>query len=224
MKTVAIVLVAGNSKRFECDTSKQLFLLAGKPVFAYSLTTFNNSSSIDEVCVVANENCINEINEYVSKNKLEKVHTVLGGKERQDSVRNGLEFYKNLSDNDLVIIHDGARPLIDEEIINSTIEAVKKYDAVTTFIKTEDTICVADGTNSILEFIDRRKLMRVQTPQAFKYHLIRDAHKYAHTDCATDDCSLVMALPHTVKLIPGSKKLTKLTTLEDANYLETFIK
>lgn len=223
MKAVGVILVAGNSTRFENDVSKQLFLLAGKPVFAHSLEAFYKSSCIDEVCIVTNKDNILEIEKYVKINKLTKVKVIVGGKTRQESVENSLKYYENLSDDDVIIIHDGARPLIDGETIDAILSAVNKYGAVTTAIPMEDTVSFIKS-NSIASFADRSQMARIQTPQAFKFGILKKAHINAKNLNATDDCSLVMALPHEVKLIPGSKKLSKITTIEDIKYLETFIK
>lgn len=224
MKVVAVILVAGKSTRFDANVSKQVFLLGGKPVFTFSLNTFSKTNLVDEICVVTDESNRDQIESYVLENKLSNVKVVLGGETRQESVRNGLNAFDKYDDNDLIIIHDGARPLVDEEIINTIIEETKKYEAVTTCLQSEDTVAVSDSGGFILEFIDRRKLMRIQTPQAFKLGLLREAHKSARDYRATDDCSLVMSIPHQVKLIQGSKKLTKLTTIEDANILENYLK
>lgn len=224
MKTVAVVLVAGKSTRFDANVSKQVFLLGGKPVFTFPVKAFNDSKLIDEVCVVSDEDHVEQIEAYIKENKMNKVHVVLGGETRQQSVNNGLHYFDKYFDDDFIIIHDGARPLVDEEIIKRTIGAVKEYGAVTTCLASEDTVAVSDGGNSILEFIDRRKLMRIQTPQAFSLGLLREAHKNATGYRATDDCSLVMSIPHQVKLIEGSKKLTKLTTIEDVKILENYLK
>lgn len=223
MKAVGVILVAGNSTRFGDKTSKQMFLLAGKPVFAHSLETFCNNSTIDEVCIVTNKENLAEIEKYVKANKLVKAHVILGGKTRQESVSNSIKYLEKYADNDLVIIHDGARPLLDSETLNSVISATKKYGAVTTAIPMEDTVCVTK-TDVISSFADRKQMMRIQTPQAFEFGLLRKAHAKASNLEATDDCSLVMALPHEIKLIPGSKKLSKITTIEDIKYLETLLK
>lgn len=224
MKVVAVVLVAGKSTRFGADVSKQVFLLGGKPVFSFPVDAFAKSKLIDEVCVVTDETNESQIKDYIEKSGYKNVNVILGGETRQESVRNGLNSLKKYDNNDFIIIHDGARPLVDEEIIERTINEVKKYDAVTTYVSCEDTMAVSDGGNSIIEFIDRRKLVRIQTPQAFNLGLLREAHSSARNDLATDDCSLVMGIPHQVKLIEGSKKLTKLTTIEDVKILENYLK
>lgn len=221
MKTFAILLVAGKSTRFENKVSKQVFLLKGKPVFTYPLDALLHNSSIDEVIVVTNPEIKSEIENYVGNNPNVKV--CLGGETRQLSVRNGLAVL-NAEENDVVLIHDGARPLLDDDIINRTIKAAKEFGAVTTSLPMEDTVAIQDFEEHIVGMTDRTSLVKIQTPQAFKFGIINEAHKLASDSTATDDCSLVMKMLIQVKLIPGSKKLAKLTTVDDINYLETYIK
>lgn len=221
MKTFAILLVAGQSTRFECKTSKQVFLLKGKPVFSYPLDALLNNTSIDEIIVVTNEEHKSDIENYINNNPKAKV--CLGGETRQISVEHGLAMLE-AEENDIVLIHDGARPLLDDDIINRTIDAAKQFGAVTTSLPIEDTVAIQDFEEHIIGMTDRTSLVKIQTPQAFNYGIINEAHKLATDSTATDDCSLVMKMLIQVKLIPGNKKLAKLTTVDDINYLETFIK
>lgn len=223
MKTFAILLVAGKSTRFENNVSKQVFLLKGKPVFSYPLLALAKSKVIDEIIVVSDGENQVKILDFINENKLNNVHLCLGGATRQLSVEEGLKCI-NANPDDIVLIHDGARPLLDEEVIERTVEAAKTAGAVTTFLPMEDTVAFSDFDEHIAGFADRTNLVKIQTPQAFKYAVISEAHKLATDTQATDDCSLVMRTLMQVKLVPGSKKLAKLTTIEDVNYLETFIK
>ncbi|MCQ2801695.1 MAG: 2-C-methyl-D-erythritol 4-phosphate cytidylyltransferase [Bacilli bacterium] len=223
MKTFAILLVAGKSTRFENNVSKQVFLLKGKPVFSYPLLALAKSKVIDEIIVVSDGENEVKILDFINENKLNNVHLCLGGATRQLSVEEGLKCI-NADPDDIVLIHDGARPLLDEEVIERTVEAANSAGAVTTFLPMEDTVAFSDFEEHIAGFADRTNLVKIQTPQAFKYAVISEAHKLATDTQATDDCSLVMRTLMQVKLVPGSKKLAKLTTIEDVNYLETFIK
>lgn len=223
MKTFAILLVAGKSTRFENNVSKQVFLLKGKPVFSYPLLALAKSKVIDEIIVVSDGENQVKILDFINENKLNNVHLCLGGATRQLSVEEGLKCI-NADPDDIVLIHDGARPLLDEEVIERTVEAANTAGAVTTFLPMEDTVAFSDFEEHIAGFADRTNLVKIQTPQAFKYAVISEAHKLATDTQATDDCSLVMRTLMQVKLVPGSKKLAKLTTIEDVNYLETFIK
>ena len=221
MKVAGIILVAGSSTRFDSKISKQLFNLNNKPVFSYSIDEFNKSNLFDEIIVVCDSKTISKVTEYTIANNI-NAKVIEGGLERQDSVKNGLNALQDLDDNDIVIIHDGARPLISKDILVNIIEQTIKFDAVTTCLPMEDTI-VSSNDDSINQFINRKTTFRVQTPQAFKYSLIKKAHENATSNTATDDCTLVMNLGHQVKLIPGSKKLTKITTIEDIKYLEVLL-
>ena len=221
MKTFAILLVAGKSTRFESNISKQIFLLKGKPVFSYPLDTLINCTTIDQVIVVTNNETKNEIENYIGNNS--KVSVCLGGETRQLSVENGLGMIKDASLDDIVIIHDGARPLLDEEIIIRTVEAAKVDGAVTTFLPMEDTVAFSDFNEHIAGFADRTNLVKIQTPQAFKYGIICAAHNAAKDELATDDCTLVKNLGYKVKIVPGDKKLLKITTKEDIKILESMM-
>lgn len=221
MKVAGIILVAGSSTRFESNTSKQLFNLHNKPVFTYALDEFNKSNLFDKIVVVCDQKTITKVFDYINANNI-PAKVVEGGKERQDSVRNGLECLGELNDNDIVIIHDGARPLITKDILANIIDQTVRFDAVTTCLPIEDTIATSKD-NSLNGFIDRKTTVRIQTPQAFKYGLLKKAHENATNNTATDDCTLVMNLGHKVKLIPGSKRLTKITTIEDIKYLEALL-
>ena len=215
MKVAAILLIAGNSSRFNSSTPKQLFSLKGKPLFTYPLAVFVNNKLIDDVIVVVNKNIKKDVEKFASN----KVKIVLGGTTRHESVSNALAAL-NYENNDIVIIHDGARPLIDEEIIKNSIEAAKKFGAVTTAINAEDTIAKFEN-NKINDYINRNEVVLVQTPQTFKFEIIKKAHSTLH-EC-TDDTSIVKELGYKVHLIPGSKKLHKVTTIEDIKFIESIM-
>lgn len=219
MKIAAILLLAGNSSRFKSTTQKQLFSLNGKQVFEYPLNEFIKNKNINDIVVV----CNSKTKKVVEKGNWKKTKIIVGGSTRQESVYKGINCL-NYEANDYVIIHDGARPLIDQKIINDTIKNVKKYNAVTTFINVEDTISKTKKNNFIDCFVNRTDLVKIQTPQAFRFDLIKKAHEKSCNKNATDDCTLVKNLKHEIKLIPGNKKLTKITTIEDIKYLESLIK
>lgn len=221
MKIAGIILVAGSSTRFESSISKQLYSLHNKPVFTYALDEFCKSNLFDKIIVVADEKTITKVFDYINANNL-PAKVISGGLERQDSVRNGLERLGGLDDNDIVVVHDGATPLISKDILANIIDQTVKFGAATTCLPMEDTIA-SSKDNSIAGFIDRKTTVRIQTPQAFKFGLLKEAHENATNSTTTDDCTLVMNLGHEVKLIPGSKRLTKITTIEDIKYLEALL-
>ncbi len=220
-KLVAIVLMAGLSTRFGGPKNKQLCLLKGKSVFSYSIEAFANAKSIDELILVVNKTNESEISDYV-KSKNIKALIVLGGETRQESVEKGLAATK-LASNDIVIIHDGARPLVDEKIIISVAKAAKECGAATTYIESVDTVAKMNKKNEVESFVERSSVALIQTPQAFRFSELIKAHAKAKGNLATDDCSLILSAKGKVKLVPGSNKLHKITTKEDIKYLEGYI-
>ena len=220
MKTFAVVLAAGSSTRFQRNTKKQFFKVKGREVLYYSLNTFNNSELIDEIIVVSSSEDFETVTKLVNANKFTKVKAiVVGGNVRQESVKNGLDFIK---EDGYVLIHDSARPLVDEKIISSLMEALKDADGATPAIKVVDTI-VKSRNGELLSFENRDELYRIQTPQAFKVNLIKEAHQKFEGKEATDDTELVKLLGKKVVIIPGEEKLRKITTLEDTHAIEAYI-
>lgn len=222
METVAIVLIAGFSKRFKADKCKQITLLDKKPVFSYSINAFAKSKEVTKLVVVVNKEIQKQIENYVKKNKINAT-IVLGGKTRQESVENGLNSL-SLNKDDIVIIHDGARPLIDQKTIKSIKESANKIGAATTYINEVNTVAKMDKNGLVKEFINRSQIARIQTPQAFKYGVLVKAHQKAKTNDATDDCTLVKNIGKKVALVPGNEKLHKITTIDDIAYLERLLK
>lgn len=218
MKVSAIVLFAGASTRFDAKESKQVYLLKNKPVFEYSLNTIANSKEINELIVVVNKNVKEEIESFILENNI-PAKIILGGKTRQVSVELGL---KEISLSDIVLIHDGARPLIDEKIIHDVVEAALETGAATAFIPETDSI-VKMNNDSVENYLNRNLVGKIQTPQAFNFALLKEAHKKANNLEATDDCSLVTKLGTEVKLVLGSEKYRKITRLEDIKILEAFL-
>lgn len=220
MKTFAVVLAAGSSTRFQRNTKKQFFKVKGREVLYYSLNTFNNSELIDEIIVVSSSEDFETVTNLVNANNFTKVKAiVVGGNVRQESVKNGLDFIK---EDGYVLIHDSARPLVDEKIISSLMEALKDADGATPAIKVVDTI-VKSRNGELLSFENRDELYRIQTPQAFKVNLIKEAHQKFEGKEATDDTQLVKLLGKKVVIIPGEEKLRKITTLEDTHAIEAYI-
>lgn len=221
-KLVGIILMAGLSTRFGGPKNKQLCLLNGKPVFQYSIDTFTNYSKFDEIIIAVNEDNKDIVESYLKEQDI-KATVVLGGKTRQESVENALKSIKN-NDYSVVVIHDAARPLVDVFILNQVIKAAIGFGAATSYVDVTDTVAIKSLAEEITGFAPRQALASIQTPQAFKLDLLLKAHENDKTNGATDDCSLVLALPHTVKLVKGDKKYHKVTTPEDIKYLEGLLK
>lgn len=223
-KIVAIVLAAGQGTRMNSSVQKQFLLVKGKPILYYSLLEFQESE-VDEIILVAapgtEEYCRQEIIEKYSLNKVVKI--ISGGKERYNSVYNGIMAIESCA---YVLIHDGARPFVDKNIIENTIEAVKKYKACVVGMPVKDTIKIADDGEYIKDTPERSRIWQIQTPQAFEYLLIRKAYEKILSSgnvSVTDDAMIVeLAANVRVKLIKGSYENIKITTPEDLKIAEVF--
>ena len=219
-KLAGVVLMAGLSTRFEGPKNKQLCLLSNKPVFSYSLDVF--ASRFENLVVVVNNDNRVEVEEYL-KSKNIRAKVVLGGETRQESVEHALASL-SLGSDDLVVIHDAARPLVDVFIINQVIKAAQEKGAATAYLEATDTIAIKNEKDEVREFVNRKVVAQIQTPQAFKFGLIKKAHEQASNKEATDDCSLILAMGGTIKLVKGDKKYHKITNVEDLKYLEGLLK
>lgn len=226
MKFTAIVLSAGKGSRMNSNTHKQYLLLNGRPVITYALEAFEKSP-VEEVVLVTGpgeeEYCRKEIVEAYGFRKVGKI--VAGGKERYHSVFRGLQA---VSDSEYVLIHDGARPFVTEEMISRTMETVKKTEACVVGMHVKDTIKITDEKDVVKETPDRKHVWMVQTPQAFSYSLIYHAYEklLRQEDAAiTDDAMVVEKICHVpVTLIEGSYRNIKITTPEDMLIAEAFLK
>lgn len=223
-KITAIVLAGGSGTRMGGTCKKQYMLLDGKPILYYSLKTFQESR-VDEIILVTNEEeyCRQEIIEKYHLNKVKKI--TAGGAERYHSVFCGLQAAEYC---DYVLIHDGARPFVTEDMIERSIHAVKKYQACAVGMPVKDTIKIADSKNYAAETPDRKSVWMIQTPQTFSYSLILEAYRQIlkeQPEGITDDA---MVIEHQktakVKLIPGSYENIKITTPEDMEIAKSFRK
>ena len=213
-KVNAIIPAGGTSSRFG-NKNKLLEKIYGKEVIKYTIDAFENSN-VDEIIICANINIIDELREIFKNSP--KVRIIEGGATRQASVFNGL----NASECDYVLIHDGARPMISTDLVNSAVEEVKTKKALTVATKTIDTIKeVIDG--KIIRTIDRAKLYNTQTPQAFEYNLIKDAHKKLYGQNFTDDAGMLEELGQTVYILNGSYKNIKITTQNDIDIAKIYL-
>lgn len=212
-----IIPAAGMGKRMNSSINKQFIPLKQKPVLAHTIEKFTKCDNIDEIIVVVREDerdiCLEEVVKPYSLLKVKKI--VSGGKERKDSVYNGLREVSHRCD--IVIVHDGARPFVNVDCINNSIKGALEYGACVVGVPVKDTIKVVNDCNDILDTPNRNTLWAVQTPQTFSYKLLLKAYeesiKLGYS--ATDDSMLVEKLGHTVKMIKGSYDNIKITTPED---------
>ena len=213
----AIILMAGNSTRYG-NKNKNLENLNNKPVILYSIEEFLKNKAIDELIIVAKKEDINKLSKILPEGKNIRITT--GGKERRDSVYNGLKIAKN----DIVIIHDGARPNIKQSYINNCLKEIEQYDGCTIGVKAKDTIKIVNKKNEVIETTERINTYQVQTPQCFKKDILIKLHETNRKDNITDDCMLLEQDGYKVKIIDGDYSNIKITTIEDLYILETLMK
>lgn len=222
----AIVLAAGSGKRMGTKVHKQYLLMGGKPVLYYSLRAFEDSRRIDEIILVCGageeDYCRKEIVEKYGISKVRKI--ISGGAERYDSVWNGLQETKK----GYVYIHDGARPFVDEEMIERAYECVSEYHACVAGMPSKDTVKIADSDNVVTATPDRSSVWIVQTPQVFDTELIRKAYSLLmekeEINVTDDAMAAEQMLGSPVRLFCGSYENIKITTPEDLDIAEVFLK
>lgn len=207
------------------DRPKQYLPLAGIPILARTLITFDRTPSIGRIIVVVPHGDVAYVtSRIVDRYHIGKArHIQTGGEKRQDSVRNGLEMIDD--SDDIVLIHDGARPLVTQELIVSSIREAAYSGAVIPVISFPDTAKVIDNAGVIQDTPDRSSLRFAQTPQAFKRKIILDAYERAYQEgfYGTDDASLVERMGVPVRTITGSPHNIKITLPEDLLFGECLL-
>lgn len=221
----AIVLAAGQGKRMGSAVPKQFLELDGKPLLYYSLDCFEKSELVSEIILVTGKDAIPFCWRIVEKYGFTKVkYVVPGGKERYDSVYEGLKACEAC---DIVYIHDGARPFPDAEMLKQCMEAAVEYGACVAAVPSKDTIKIGTEEGIVKETPDRKTLWNVQTPQVFQYDLISKAHREIRKgsmEGVTDDSMIVESLHLCpVKLVMGSYDNIKVTTPEDLVVAENIL-
>ena len=221
MNTVTgVLLLAGSSTRYNKGLNKNLDRIDDNLVIKYSLDIFVNNKYIDNIILVIREEDLDELIENVNLDCKKNIQLVKGGKTRQESVYNALQ----LVDSDIVIIHDGARPLIKDEYINKCIETMDNYDACTIAVKAKDTIKISNNRGEVVNTTNRDNTWLVQTPQCFKTDILYEAHRKYKGMVMTDDCLLVEKEGIKVKLIEGDYSNIKITTPEDIRLVKILSK
>lgn len=226
MSVTAIILCAGKGSRMKSDIDKQYMLINNKEIIVYAIEAFENSTCVDEIILVVSSDRIDYVKEEILNkynfNKIIKI--VPGGKERQDSVYSGL---KSMTSNEgIVLIHDGARPMIKEEHIKKLVEETKKSGACILGVKSKDTIKITDDNGNIHTTPDRNRIYLAQTPQAFNKELIIGVYEkgYLEEKNFTDDSMLVETYSDIkVKIVEGSYENIKITTQEDLFFAKRYL-
>ena len=209
-----IITAGGSSSRY--GKNKLLEELGGKTVIENTVNAFLSLECINQIIIPTNSDYIKEFQNLFSNNKIKIID---GGKSRQESVYKALQFVEN----EYVIIHDGARPLVKPAIVEQVIDMVKTHNAVSVMVKTTDTIKEVDENGQILKTIDRSRLYNTQTPQAFRTELILSAHKQLQNKSFTDDASMLEELDVPVFVVNGSYTNIKITTKSDLDFAKLYI-
>ena len=225
MRCCYIVAAAGVGKRMGLGYPKQFLEYRGRPLFITTVEKIAASKKVEKIVVVTNEENIESVKENI-KNYISDINfeVVSGGKERQDSIYNGLKLIEN-EGFDYVAVHDGVRPFITERYIEESIDILEKnseIDGVVVGVKVKDTIKIIDKHGNIESTPDRNSLMAAQTPQLFRFDKLKTAYEKAFESgfYGTDDSSLVERCGGVVAVLEGSYENIKITTVEDLKHLE----
>jgi 2-C-methyl-D-erythritol 4-phosphate cytidylyltransferase / 2-C-methyl-D-erythritol 2,4-cyclodiphosphate synthase len=226
MKKIAIIPAGGAGTRLKSHVAKQFLLLDGLPILVHTLKVFQESKDIDDIILaLPPDELVSIRQELIEKYGLTKVTTtVAGGNERQDSVRNCLGAIAG--ECDMVVIHDAVRPFVTQELIRQVVETASVTGAVSAGVKTKDTIKETKEDNNVVATVPRHNLWLTQTPQAFKFELLKEAYKQAYDEnfYGTDDASLVERMGKEVRMVEGFYANIKITTREDMMIADALMK
>ncbi|HAT4094441.1 TPA: 2-C-methyl-D-erythritol 4-phosphate cytidylyltransferase [Clostridium perfringens] len=223
-KVVSVILAGGKGKRMGAEVSKQFIEINGKPIIYYTLKAFEECKDIDEIILVLPKDEIDYFKREIEPRFDFKISKIIeGGKERQDSVYNALN---SIKDCDIVLIHDGARAFVSNKIIKDGIRYSREFGAAAPGVMPKDTIKVKNLEGFSVDTPNRSSLVAVQTPQCFKYNLIKKGHDKVKNEKiqVTDDTMIVELLGEKVYLFEGDYKNIKVTTPEDLILAEHFVK
>ena len=220
----AIIPAAGSGRRMDLEKPKQFVLLAGQPVLVHSVQALTSHPRVGQVVVVAPADWLDETKAILIKHGLDSPHLAVipGGRRRQDSVLAGL---RQLSpEPDIVLVHDGARPLVNKAIIDRCCDAAWQYGAAIAAIPVKDTLKRQDSQQLVAATIDRDQLWQAQTPQAARFNLLLQAFAAAGDSDVTDEAMLLERAGTAVALVAGSETNIKITRPEDLQHAEQLLR
>ncbi|MDO8535979.1 MAG: 2-C-methyl-D-erythritol 4-phosphate cytidylyltransferase [Candidatus Omnitrophota bacterium] len=222
-KVAAIVPAAGSGKRLGARDKKPFVLLAGKPLISYALKALDSSKYIDQIYVAADPSSIGRLKRIIDRHGIRKVVRVIAGADtRAGSVKNCFDLVDPLCD--IVLIHDGARPFPEDSDIANSVLLAGKFGGCITAIPMTDTVKLAGKDLFVKKTIDRNSLWRAQTPQAFRYAILKKAlNRIKDISDITDDASMLERLGKRIKILKGSPRNIKVTTKEDLQIAEVLI-
>lgn len=225
MKVGVVIVGGGKGTRFNNTQPKQFCLIAGKPILNWTLSRFEICPLVDYIILVVPEGMKKEAEKRLLLHRYKKLKGITeGGRERTDSVYEGLRLIdKNTQ---IVLIHDGVRPLVSSSLIQSVIRQTEIYDAVVPGIPIKETVKEKDEYDVVVKTLSRDKLYLIQTPQGFKYSLLKKAYQQAKSEKlkASDDAGLLERLGQKIKIIPGEESNIKITTFFDFKFTEILLR
>lgn len=221
-KAAAIIPAAGSGSRMKTSRPKQFLDLAGKPILIHSVTAFHRNPEVAIIVVVAPADSVKETRQMLETWHLDdKARVIAGGVRRQDSVKAGLD---SLDESiTTVLVHDGARPLISDELICRCLNEASLHGAAIAAIPVKDTLKKADSEHTIITTFDRKSLWQAQTPQAADIGQLKDAFAKGNDLDFTDEASLLEHAGYSVKLVTGSETNIKITHPEDLTFAQTLL-
>jgi 2-C-methyl-D-erythritol 4-phosphate cytidylyltransferase len=234
MKVIAVIPAAGLGTRMSAagsgpkSKSKQFFELNGTPILVHTLRKFDDCDSVSEIVVALRPNETATFESMTSREVFRKpIRVVEGGEHRQNSVANALQSL-NAAPDDIVLVHDAVRPFVDHETIVNVIEAVKRYEAAIAGMPAVDTVKQVERTADgavVIATIPREKMVLAQTPQGFRFELLKRAFEDALADgfMGTDEASLIERAGGTVHVVMGSPRNIKITTPADLELAEFYL-
>ena len=220
MKTFVIIPAGGKGKRSGTETPKQYLKFHGKELIVYTLEVFQKNNLVDEIIISAEPTYFSSLEEIKKKFNLAKISKIVeGDEERQDSVYNALKAIKANGD-DLIVVHDAARPLLSEDILTKSINTAKEKGNALVCLKARDTLL--KGDHIVKEYVDRKEMYYVQTPQIFRYKDLKEAMKKAYEKnfIGTDESMLIKELGIDINIVEGSMLNFKVTTATDLEMFE----
>lgn len=227
MNVIALIPAAGMGKRMQAGINKQYLQIGGTPIVARTIALFQDAACVDDIYLITPEQereyCRTEI---VARFGFTKVRGIVpGGAERQHSVLNGLRAIDGTGEDAVILIHDGVRPFITPHILEHAVATARDHDGALVAVPAKDTVkVVTEGV--VRETPPRETIWLAQTPQAFRYGIIRAAHEMADAEgfLGTDDASLVERMGREVHIVLGDYRNIKITTPEDLVLAEAFLK
>ncbi|MDD5789591.1 MAG: IspD/TarI family cytidylyltransferase [Spirochaetia bacterium] len=226
----ALIIAGGVGNRMGQDIPKQFINVYDKPVIIYTLEAFQNHREIDSIYAVCLEGWHDILWAYAKQFGITKLKEItVGGASAQESIRNGVMTLKDISDDDIVVIHDGVRPLVDDEVLSDVIDTCKKHGNAVTAMPYNEQIFVKKDSSTTCQYIPRDTLMRVSTPQAYKYGKLISSYKRAFKENigigpSSYTNTMMVDLGETLHFSAGSDRNIKLTTKDNLEIFKAYLK